>query len=193
MVDHGCACPAGNPVAEDAITFPKPCSPPGAPVRGVRAGGARAPSGCPSLSVPGGWIEVKPPSGSRGAVSKVRGDRRSVNLRPGGEPGKAGPRGCRHAERGRQTCPPHSLHPSIYPSLPPCSACWGLVVGFDRWMSGWVGFSPCLGARGQPSYQGHGEQKQPIPCPGWAGCSGGWNHGVPGSGLLWVLEYSNFC
>lgn len=30
------ACPAGNPPAEDAFTFLKSCSPPGALVRGVR-------------------------------------------------------------------------------------------------------------------------------------------------------------
>lgn len=131
------ACPAGNPLMEDAFTFPKPCSPPSAPLRGFRGGGETAPSGCSSLSVLGA-DKSETTRRCWGAVSKVRSNRRSVNLRPGDEPGKAGLQGCRHTKQGWWTCPP-TLPPSIRPSLLPCSPCWGLAMGFDRLMNAWVG------------------------------------------------------
>lgn len=120
--------------------------------------GTAAPSGCPSLSVSG--TDKSETGSSRGAVSKVRGDWKSVNLRPASELGKAGPQGCRHRERGWWPCPPQPLHLSLLPSLFPCFPCWGLAVGgwTDGWMNGWVGFPHALGCKASPATRGMGSK-----------------------------------
>lgn len=146
-----------------------------------------------------GQIKMKPVSGSWGAVSKVRGNQRSVNLRPIIEQGKAGQQYCRHVQQSQWPCP--TAHPlSLLPSFPPSPL---PVLGFgsgwmDERMNGWVGFSPCLGVQGQPGYQGHGEQKQLTPCCGVFEDQGGLGAGparataCQGSGLLWVFIIQQF-